>query len=327
MQAVSFAPDNLTINYGSKEDDERALQTLSELLTSAHQTQESFASEILRSLDIFSKVKPLLLVYALDSQGSKIFTFLNIANLWSFVQAELLSIKEKLLEEFSPDATCELGSQLTLNVPRKVCHVDFRSMNFVPKLINVYMFFFSLLIIANCDRRCYFQDASTIDDDFIYELFESQLKQSPRLSTEVPSLLSANQLLELVCDTFLALIHFVFIGLYYKLFSYQWYKIWHHTFECRFSTHPILLLGGFLYQLHLIRLMSIWLITVRYLWWESARCPDWWVTFRSKNVQQIPLYRITIMNWKIWIHLPMWTIRRYFLAFVSTFIKHICLQL
>jgi ABC-type antimicrobial peptide transport system ATPase subunit len=71
LQAVSFAPDNLTINYGSKEDDERALQTLSELLTSAHQTQESFASEILRSLDIFSKVKLLLLVYALDSKGVK----------------------------------------------------------------------------------------------------------------------------------------------------------------------------------------------------------------------------------------------------------------
>lgn len=67
----------------------------------------------------------------------------------------------------------------------------------------------------------HFQDASTIDDDFIYELFESQLKQSPRLSTEVPSLLSANQLLELVCDALLALVHFVFIGFYYKLFSYQ----------------------------------------------------------------------------------------------------------
>lgn len=58
-------------------------------------------------------------------KGINVFPFLNIVNLWSFVQAELLSIKEKLLEEFSPDATSELGSQLTLNVPRKVCHVDF----------------------------------------------------------------------------------------------------------------------------------------------------------------------------------------------------------
>jgi hypothetical protein len=71
--------------------------------------------------------------------------------------------------------------------------------------------FFSLFRIASCDQCCYFhifQTTSTVDDDFIYELFESQLKQSPRLSTEVPSLLSANQLLELVRDTFLSLVHF-----------------------------------------------------------------------------------------------------------------------
>ncbi|CAI8613975.1 unnamed protein product [Vicia faba] len=131
LQAVSFAPDNLTISYGSKEDDERATHTLLELFSSVHQMQECFASEIIRSLDIFSK-------------------------------AELLSIREKLLEEFSPDDTCKIGTQLTTNIPRK--------------------------------------DSSIVDDDFIYELFESQLKQTPRLSTEVPDLLSANQLLELVLD-------------------------------------------------------------------------------------------------------------------------------
>ncbi|CAK8543246.1 unnamed protein product [Lathyrus sativus] len=131
LQAVSFTPDNLTISYGSKEDDERATHTLLELFSSIHQMQECFASEIIRSLDIFSK-------------------------------AELLSIREKLLEEFSPDDTCKIGSQLNMKIPRK--------------------------------------DTSVVDDDFIYELFESQLKQTPRLSTEVPNLLSANQLLELVFD-------------------------------------------------------------------------------------------------------------------------------
>ncbi|XP_045793332.1 protein SEMI-ROLLED LEAF 2-like [Trifolium pratense] len=131
LQVVKFAPENLTINYGSKEDDERASHTLLELLASAHQTHEIFASEIIRSLDIYSK-------------------------------AELLSIKEKLLEEFSPGESCDLGSQLTANIPRK--------------------------------------NTSTTDDDFIYELFESQLKNSPRISMEVPSLMSADQLLELVFD-------------------------------------------------------------------------------------------------------------------------------
>jgi hypothetical protein len=56
-----------------------------------------------------------------------IFSFLDIVNFWSFMQAELLSIKEKLLEEFSPGDTCDLGSQLTVNIPRKVRHVDFRN--------------------------------------------------------------------------------------------------------------------------------------------------------------------------------------------------------
>ncbi|KAJ1408983.1 hypothetical protein SESBI_23156 [Sesbania bispinosa] len=134
LQAVSFAPDNLTINYGSKEDDDRALSTLSELLTSAHQMQECFASEIISSLELFSK-------------------------------AELSSVREKLLEEFSPDDTCEFRSQLIMNMPKK--------------------------------------DASgvSIDDDFIPELLESQIKRCPSLSMEAPSLLSANQLLELVLDT------------------------------------------------------------------------------------------------------------------------------
>ncbi|XP_020212613.1 uncharacterized protein LOC109797106 isoform X2 [Cajanus cajan] len=133
LQAVSFAPDNLTINYGSKEDDERALDTLTDLLSYIHKTRELFASEIIKSLEMFAK-------------------------------AELSSIREQLLEEFAPDAMCELGSQLTVNMAAK--------------------------------------DASiSIDDDFIFEPFESQVIHNRGLSTEVPSLLGANQLLELILDT------------------------------------------------------------------------------------------------------------------------------
>ncbi|RDX61011.1 Protein EFR3-like B, partial [Mucuna pruriens] len=125
LQAVSAALDNLTIIYGSKEDDDRALKTLSELLTFSHQDQEFFVSEIVRSLP------------------------------------ELSSIREELLKEFSPDDMCPLGSQLTMNALEK--------------------------------------DASVVSagDDSI-DIFDSQIKQNPRLSMEVPSLLSANQLLELV---------------------------------------------------------------------------------------------------------------------------------
>lgn len=50
LRSVRSEPDNLTISYGSKDDDDRALNTLSELLATKHETQEFFASEIVGSL-------------------------------------------------------------------------------------------------------------------------------------------------------------------------------------------------------------------------------------------------------------------------------------
>lgn len=57
LQAVNFPPESLTIIYGSKEDDDRATQTLSELLGSINETREIFASEIIKCLEMFAKVK------------------------------------------------------------------------------------------------------------------------------------------------------------------------------------------------------------------------------------------------------------------------------
>ncbi|CAJ1911480.1 unnamed protein product [Sphenostylis stenocarpa] len=88
LQVVSFAPDNLTIIYGSKEDDDRAKKTLSELMSNIHQTRDIFAVEIIKSLEMFAK-------------------------------AELSSIKEQLLQDFAPDAMCGLGSQLNVKMATK----------------------------------------------------------------------------------------------------------------------------------------------------------------------------------------------------------------
>jgi len=60
LQAVSFAPENLTINYGSKEDDKRALHKISKLLNSENQRQEIFVLEIVKSLENMSEAKLLL---------------------------------------------------------------------------------------------------------------------------------------------------------------------------------------------------------------------------------------------------------------------------
>ncbi|XP_027918303.1 uncharacterized protein LOC114177223 isoform X2 [Vigna unguiculata] len=133
LQVVNFPPQ--TIIYGSKEDDDRATQTLSELLGSINETRDLFATEIIKCLETFAK-------------------------------AELSSIKEQLLEDFAPVAMCELGSQLTVNMATKGALT-----------------------------------ASNVDDDFTFEPLEGQTKPNPALSVEVPSLLSANQLIDLASET------------------------------------------------------------------------------------------------------------------------------
>ncbi|CAI8605733.1 unnamed protein product [Vicia faba] len=74
-------------------------------------------------------------------------------------EPELSSLREDLLKEFSLDDMCPLG--FPLNMPKK--------------------------------------DASFVsaDDDYIPEVFDCQIKENPGLFMEFPSLLSANQLLEL----------------------------------------------------------------------------------------------------------------------------------
>ncbi|KAK7244608.1 hypothetical protein RIF29_39432 [Crotalaria pallida] len=128
LQAVSSAPENMNINYGSKEDDDMALKILSELSNLPHQTQETFVSEIIRSFEVFSKT-------------------------------ESASIRDQLLEEFSPDDMCELGSRLTMN-----------------------------------------EKDALVDEESISDSFENQMKHNPGQSTEISSILGANQLLELDLD-------------------------------------------------------------------------------------------------------------------------------
>lgn len=128
LQAVSFAHENLTINYGSKEDDNKALHTISELLTSEPQDREIFVSEIVKSMENMSEVRLLLLSYEcqyiLDCVRLFSFAFLHIINLFPYVQPELSSLREDLLKEFSLDDMCPLGFPLTIDMPEKVCLVE-----------------------------------------------------------------------------------------------------------------------------------------------------------------------------------------------------------
>ncbi|XP_034223130.1 protein SEMI-ROLLED LEAF 2 [Prunus dulcis] len=89
LQAVKTGSDHPTIAYGSKEDDNLALKSLSEIAITDEQTREFFASQILKSLDKLS-------------------------------DSELSTIREQLVSEFLPDDVCPLGAQLFMDALQKL---------------------------------------------------------------------------------------------------------------------------------------------------------------------------------------------------------------
>ncbi|KAI5318425.1 hypothetical protein L3X38_038133 [Prunus dulcis] len=93
LQAVKTGSDHPTIAYGSKEDDNLALKSLSEIAITDEQTREFFASQVVKSLDKLS-------------------------------DSELSTIREQLVSEFLPDDVCPLGAQLFMDAPQKLYQVD-----------------------------------------------------------------------------------------------------------------------------------------------------------------------------------------------------------
>ncbi|XP_050384201.1 protein SEMI-ROLLED LEAF 2 [Argentina anserina] len=93
LQAVNTGPDLPTSIYGSPEDDNLAVIYLSQIVITEEQSRESFASEIVKSLD-------------------------------KLTEPELSSIKEELLNDFAPDDICPLGAQLFMEAPKKLYQVD-----------------------------------------------------------------------------------------------------------------------------------------------------------------------------------------------------------
>ncbi|KAL6562873.1 hypothetical protein OROHE_005460 [Orobanche hederae] len=91
LQAVDkISIDDRVKVYGSKEDDEDALKSLSAINISEEQSTESYASMVLKSLG------------KLPHTGAS-------------------NIKEELLKEFLPDDICPLGAQLVMETPRQIC--------------------------------------------------------------------------------------------------------------------------------------------------------------------------------------------------------------
>lgn len=102
---------------------------------------------------------------------------------------------------------------MTASLPNKVCLFDFKSNGFPRDLAVVYIFLFLLFlpVIVTVVLNFYIlQDASILstDDDLVPESFDSQTKNTTELAVEIPSLLSASELLESVCWPFHALLYY-----------------------------------------------------------------------------------------------------------------------
>ncbi|KAF8396143.1 hypothetical protein HHK36_017756 [Tetracentron sinense] len=87
LQAVNTGSDHPKKLYGSDEDNNAALKSLSALEITENQTKESFASLIVKSLGKLS-----------DPESS--------------------TIREQLLNEFFPDDVCPLGAQMFMEMPQ-----------------------------------------------------------------------------------------------------------------------------------------------------------------------------------------------------------------
>ncbi|KAM1401746.1 hypothetical protein ACFX1X_028901 [Malus domestica] len=91
LQAVISGPDQVRKVYGSKEDDENALRSLSAIEKSENQSKESFATMIVQTL----RNSP---------EDSSI-------------------IKQQLLNDFMPDDACPLGAPLSMETPIEIDQV------------------------------------------------------------------------------------------------------------------------------------------------------------------------------------------------------------
>ncbi|XP_022970281.1 uncharacterized protein LOC111469294 isoform X2 [Cucurbita maxima] len=146
LQAANLGQDHRRPGYGSKEDNENAVKSLSVVDTSESQSKESFAKLILQTLQNMS-------------------------------QNELPSIREQLLRDFFPDDTCPLGTQFSVT-PREIYQWGPKN-DKTSDTVNP--------IFSN-------------DNDNLCDEPQSQNDHETAKAPEGPSLMSADELLNLISD-------------------------------------------------------------------------------------------------------------------------------
>ncbi|PON74225.1 Coatomer beta subunit [Parasponia andersonii] len=97
LQAVHAGSDQLREAYGSKSDDESALNSLSMIKITESQSKESFATMIVKALEKSSDVTIVL-----------------------YPEHESSAIRQQLLRDFLPDDIFPLGAQLFIDIPGQI---------------------------------------------------------------------------------------------------------------------------------------------------------------------------------------------------------------
>lgn len=110
LQSVDDTVRQPSKAYGSKEDDEDALKSLSSIKITESQSNESFATMIVQSLGKPANVTTIYLSFNVSLVYQD-----QCINLHFCVHQESSVLKERLLNNFSPDDACPLGVQLSLD--------------------------------------------------------------------------------------------------------------------------------------------------------------------------------------------------------------------
>ena len=93
------------------------------------------------------------------------------------LQSDISSVRDNLLEEFTPDDVCPLGAPLIMDAQSPIDQLG-----------------------SGDNSRLQVAQIIPVDDDAFVDSFENQAKQHPELVVQNPAdLLSVNQLIESVC--------------------------------------------------------------------------------------------------------------------------------
>lgn len=148
--------------YGSKEDDENALNSLSVIKISEDQSTESFASKIVKNLEKLSNVQ---FFHRLICSTPFLSYIMVLHSTFEFyTQTESTNIKEQLLKDFLPDDVCPLGAQLVTETPGQIYQLDMNKNEHSEKVLNIQRLQFTFILLDTIVIYLYCKSAGRVSN-------------------------------------------------------------------------------------------------------------------------------------------------------------------